>query len=166
MLPNFGGAPTPSQAAWELRVSHWKGQLPSFSVGLDPAYRGQDTVFGFLLYRGRPVHGFRSTAQGVPLDSYGRNVYLDTLNSAYGPGWKRQLSFLLARPTGAFCYSLFPSAGGPSGKGQAYRATVIGPGVMPDLTWESTLGAPRPDERTRGRGVTAQRTPTASGLCA
>ena len=30
------------------------------------------------------------TPKGVPKDMYGRNLYIDTLNSAYGPGWKRE----------------------------------------------------------------------------
>jgi len=40
----------------------------------------------------------------MPLDSYGRNVFVDTFGSAYGPGWKRENSFLTHGPGGAFCY--------------------------------------------------------------
>ena len=29
MLPNYGLAPTPKQAVWELRLSHWKARSPS-----------------------------------------------------------------------------------------------------------------------------------------
>ena len=81
----------------------------------------------------------------MPADGFGRNIYLDTLDSAYGPGWKRENSFLAHRGTGVFCYGLYPHdpypgypAVGrrPAGKGERYRATVVGPGVLPDVTWE------------------------------
>ena len=65
-----------------------------------------------------PVYGFRSTPTGVPLDSHGRNIYLDTLNSAYGPGWRRENSFLSHRPTGVFCYGLYRHGGRPPGAGE------------------------------------------------
>jgi hypothetical protein len=41
-------------------------------------------VFGRLTYLGQPVYGMRATTKGAPLDSFGRNIYLDTFNSAYG----------------------------------------------------------------------------------
>ena len=81
--------------------------------------------------------GFRSTSGGNPLDTFGRNVvYLDTFDSAYGAGWKRENSFLTHNPTGAFCYGLYPHGAHPAGKGTKYRATVEGPGVTPDVMWE------------------------------
>ena len=73
----------------------------------------------------------------MPLDSFGRNLYVDTLNSAYGSGWKRENSFLTQKRTGAFCYGFFPHGSRPIGKGARYRATIIGPGVTPDIFWES-----------------------------
>ena len=57
------------------------------TVQLNWAYRKYHHVFGSFTYLGRPVHGFKSTAAGVPLDTFGRNLYLDTFNSAYGKGW-------------------------------------------------------------------------------
>jgi hypothetical protein len=39
--------------------------------------------------------------------------------------------------TGAFCYGFYPHGDRPSGKGVRYRATAIGPGVTPDVTWEA-----------------------------
>ena len=55
--------------------------------------------------------------------------------------------FLVHRPTGVFCYGFYRHEGRPSGEGTRYRATVIGPGVTPDVTWE---GRPlRPYSRTR-----------------
>ena len=49
---------------------------------------------------------------------------------------------LSQRPSGNFCWGFFPRDGRPPGHGDRYRATVIGPGVMPDMFWESpALGA-------------------------
>ncbi len=86
-----------------------------------------------------PQFGFRSTSAGEPLDSFGRNIYLDTFDSAYGAGWKRENSFLTHTNTGAFCYGLFEHQNGiqrPAGKGTKYRATVEGRGLTPDAMWE------------------------------
>ena len=147
MLPNYGLNPTPAQAVWELRLSHWTGELPVLEVNLNWAYRRFDHVYGRFTYQGKPVHGFRTTPQGVPLDTFGRNLYLDTFNSAYGSGWKRENSFLTHRPTGGFCYGLYPHGGRAAGRGERYRATIIGPGVLPDIYWEAA--APGPYDRTR-----------------
>ena len=139
MLPNYGLQPSGIQGAWELRLSHWRGALAVLDIDLDWSYRGRfEHLFGTLSYLGHPVHGFRTTSRGVTLDPFGRNVYLDTFNSAYGSGWKRENSFVAHRPRGTFCYGLVPHGSRPSGKGQAYRATVIGPGVTPDVMWQGT----------------------------
>ena len=137
MLPNYGLNPTPDQAVWELRLSHWTTELPVLEVNLNWAYRRFDHMFGRFTYLGSPVYGFRATPTGVPLDTYGRNLYVDTFNSANGPGWKRENSFLMHTRSGAFCYGFFPHGARPSGKGEKYRATIIGPGVTPDIYWES-----------------------------
>ena len=87
------------------------------------------------------MYGFRSTPQGNPLDTFGRNLYVDTFNSAYGQGWKRENSFLMHKGTGMFCYGFYSHGSRPVGKGERYRATIIGPGVTPDVYWEgSPLG--------------------------
>lgn len=138
MLPNYGLAPTAKQAVSELRLSHWSGPLPELAVKLDWAYRRYDHLYGTYAYLGHPIFGFRVTRTGAPLDTYGRNLYLDTFNSAYGPGWKRENSFLTQNPRGNFCYGFFPHGNRPIGKGERYRATIIGPGVTPDAYWEST----------------------------
>jgi hypothetical protein len=145
MLPNFGLNPTPAQAVWELRLSHWKGPLPELTIKLDWAYRRYDHLYGTYAYLGHPIFGFRVTPVGVPLDTYGRNLYLDTLNSAYGAGWKRENSFLTQNPRGNFCYGFYAHGNHPSGKGEQYRATIIGPGVTPDMYWKSA--APGPYDR-------------------
>jgi hypothetical protein len=137
MLPNYGLNPTPQQAVWELRLSHWTGDLPVLEVSTNWAYRRFDHIFGRFSYLGSPVFGYRATPVGVPLDTFGRNLYVDTLNSAYGRGWKRENSFLMHTGSGAFCYGFFRHGKRPVGKGDRYRATIIGPGVTPDLFWES-----------------------------
>lgn len=138
-LPNYGLRPTSwLEAAWELRLSHWTGPLPQLTVRFGWAYRRYQQLYGRLTYRGRPVHGFHSTNTGQPLDSFGRNVYVDTFDSAYGTGWRRENSFLTHGVTGGFCYGFFPHGARPTGRGTRYRATVIGPGVTPDVCWEAT----------------------------
>ena len=137
MLPNYGLRPSARQAAWELRLSHWTGEVPQLQVKLNWAYRQFHHIFGRFTFRGRPVYGFRSTPTGNPLDTFGRNLYVDTFNSAYGRGWKRENSFLMHGGSGAFCYGFFPHGSRPAGSGQRYRATIIGPGVTPDAYWES-----------------------------
>jgi hypothetical protein len=145
-LPNFGLNGRHMHRVWELRLSHWSGDLPEFVVKLNWTRWGlsrvYDHLYGYLRYRGKPVHGFRSTPAGVPLDTFGRNIYLDTFNSKYGKGWKRENSFLTHKGTGAFCYGFYPHGKHPVGKGERYRATVIGPGVTPDLFWQSDAPGP------------------------
>jgi hypothetical protein len=82
------------------------------------------------------VYGFSATTAGVPLDSFGRNLYVDTFGSAYGAGWERENSFLTHKPNGTFCYGFYAHGTHPIGKGTMYRATVIGPGVTPDILWQ------------------------------
>ena len=135
-LPNYGLAPSPAQAVWELRLSHWTGEPALLTIKTDWAYRRFDHLYGSLTYGGGGVFGFRSTRFGVPLDSFGRNIYVDTFNSGYGAGWKRENSFLAHRPGGTFCYGFYPHGPRPAGRGTKYRATVIGPGVTPDVLWE------------------------------
>jgi hypothetical protein len=135
-LPNYGVAPTKAQAAFELRLSHWAGGLAALSAQTGWAYGKYDQLFGQLSYADQPVFGFRSTAAGVPLDTYGRNLYLDTLDPAYGRGWMRENSFLVHGPGGTFCYGFYPHGSRPAGTGRRYRITVIGPGVTPDVVWE------------------------------
>ena len=135
-LPNYGVAPTAAQAAYELRLSHWTDGQAELVVNTGWAYRKYDQLFGQLFYAGQAVFGFRATPAGVPLDTYGRNLYLDTFDSAYGSGWRRENSFLAHTPSGTFCYGLYPHGAHPAGTGQRYRLSVIGPGVTPDVVWE------------------------------
>ena len=141
-LPNYGVAPTPAQAANEVHLAHWQGPLPELTISTDWAWQQWEHLYGTFSYDGKPVHGFRSTPGGMPLDRFGRNLYVDTLDSVYGAGWKRENSFLAHRPTGVFCYSINPHPPYPVGKGTRYRATISGPGVTPDMYWEGASPGP------------------------
>jgi hypothetical protein len=136
MLPNYGLTPNATQAASELRLSHWTGDLPELTIQTDWAWHQWDHLFGTFTYAGSPVFGFKATPGGNPLDTFGRNIYVDTLDSSYGTGWKRENSFLTHTSTGVFCYSFNPHGAHPAGKGTQYRATVEGPGVTPDVMWQ------------------------------
>jgi hypothetical protein len=136
MLPNYGIAPNAAQAVREVRLSHWTGALPVLTISTDWAWHRWDHLYGTFTYAKTRVYGFKSTRTGVPLDTFGRNVYVDTLDSVYGSGWKRENSFLTHSRTGVFCYSVNPHGARPSGKGAKYRATIIGPGLTPDVMWE------------------------------
>ena len=138
MLPNYGVAPNATQSVWELRISHWTGDLPELTISTDWAWRQWDHLYGTFTYGGSPVFGYKSTPAGNPLDSFGRNIYVDTFDSTYGKGWKRENSFLTHTNTGVFCYSFNPHGSHPAGKGTEYRATVEGPGVTPDVMWQGT----------------------------
>jgi hypothetical protein len=136
----------PDQSAWELHVSHWSGGLAELDVSTNWTYdRTWEGLFGRLSYGGKPVYGGGSTKGGNPIDRYGRNVYIDTFDSVYGPGWKRESGILVHRPSGTFCHSFVPqkpfagypsNATRPAAPGKLYRVTVMGPGVTPVITWE------------------------------
>lgn len=140
---NFGLPPwQPGHGDWELRLSHWRGPVARLEVWLDWSYSGRwHHLFGRLAYRGLPVHGFSTTSTGDPLDRYGRVLYLDTYDSAYGAGWRRENGFVARRPHGTFCYGFVPhripsGETRPAGNGRSYRLATSGPGVTPDVVWE------------------------------
>jgi hypothetical protein len=159
LLPDYGLAPTATAGAWELRLSHWTGEIAQLHIDTDWAWHRYDHLYGTYTYNGSPVFGFKSKPSGDPLDTFGRNIYVDTFNSAYGSGWRREISFLAHNPTGAFCYSVNPHGKRPSGKGTRYRATVIGPGVTPDVFWEGSSPGPydRSEDRLANRAISGLR---------
>jgi hypothetical protein len=135
-MPNLGYLPFSRETrAWALHLSHWRGPLANLEAWADWSWNGRfHHLFGRLTYRGRPVHGFRTTRTGARLDKYGRLVYVDTLASAYGRGWRRENSFVTHRPTGVFCYTFRPRGDRRrAGHGRRYRLTIEGPGVTPDV---------------------------------
>jgi hypothetical protein len=141
-LPNYGVPASGRAAGLELHLSHWTGALPVLTVTFDRAPSGNDHLFGSYTLNGKGIYGFGASTVGNPTDSFGRNIYVDTFNSVYGSGWKRENSFLTHSPNGTFCYLLAKHGAGLAGDGKQYRATVIGPGVMPDVMW--TGGPPPP----------------------
>ena len=146
-LPLLGFDPwLPQHTNWELHLAHFSGELPKLEVHPNWTYGGRwQAVFGRYTYLGQPIYGFGANAKGVPKDKYGRNLYIDTLNSAYGPGWRRESGILTHGGTGTFCHSFVPQrpfAGYPSQElrpaapGERHRITVGGPGVMPVMQVE------------------------------
>jgi hypothetical protein len=148
-LPDLGFTPwTPELSAQWLEISHWTGPLATLEVHMGWVYNGFQQIFGRFLYQGRPVYGFGTTNVGAPTDNFGRLIYLDTHDSAYGTGWRRENSFVPHNPTGAFCYGFYPfdpTKGGykhPAGAtakrgpgiGDEYRLTASGPGVTPNIS--------------------------------
>ncbi len=104
----------------ELRYSRWTGSPTR--LRLQAAGR---RVRGGLTFHGRAVYGTSSTPQGVPLDPYGRNVYLDSHRDGE---WHRMMGILTHRPTGLFALWIRPHW-----EGESYRGRVIGPNWGPTL---------------------------------
>ena len=146
LLPMRGVEPfLPGQAAYELHVSHWSGPLPVLEVSQNWTYGGRwQGLFGRLTYLGHPVFGFR-TPSPRRRDPFARFFYFDTLDSAFGAGWKHDTGIVAHSRNGAFCYSFVPQMTPPgypvrevrpAGTGRRHRVTVMGPGVTPVLQWE------------------------------
>jgi hypothetical protein len=134
-LPNFDGRPSARLGAPELRLSHWSGPTATLEAWNDWVYGGHfHHLFGRYTYGGRPVHGFSATTVGNPTDTYGRNIYVDTFDSRYGKGWRRENAFLAHNPTGVFCYGFYKFTPRGPGNGAQYRLSAIGPGVTPDVS--------------------------------
>jgi hypothetical protein len=150
-LPDLGFTPwLRLDAASQLHLSHWSGPVAKIEVWNNWvwSYRYQ-SFFGRLTYNQHPVYGFGTTHYGSPTDGYGRLLYLDTFNSVYGKGWRRENSFVAHNPTGVFCYGFYrfdPTKNGYKtpphysgglrgpGTGRRYRLTAEGPGVTPDVS--------------------------------
>ena len=133
--PDFGVDPsTARERSFSIRVSHWSGPTAQLEVYTKWIYANRwQEVFGRATYLGKPIYGFNSTRQGAPTDAYGRLIYLDSLDSSYGPGWQRVNSFLPHRPNGVYCVGIYPYLHHPPANGSQYRATLVGPGVTPDV---------------------------------
>jgi hypothetical protein len=138
----------PEHTAVELHLSHWTGPLPVLEVWPNWTYGGTlQGFFGRFMYRGLPVYGTRSPS----VSPYGAWLFIDTLNSVYGPGWKRDTALATHTRNGGFCYSFvrqYPPNGYPShtlrgpGLGDRHRITAAGPGVTPIVQWEGARLGP------------------------
>jgi hypothetical protein len=148
-LPDLGFTPwLPELRAQWLEVSHWSGDLPTLEVHMGWVYQGFQQLFGRYMYNGQPIYGFGTTSVGAPTDNFGRLIYLDTDNSVYGAGWRRENSFVPHNPSGVFCYGFYsfdPTKGGYKhpvgatarrgpGIGSQYRLTASGTGVTPNIS--------------------------------
>lgn len=132
LWPSYGGNHAPN----ELYLSHWRGGIGRLAVTTDYSYRGtRQHLWGDFTFHGSPVFGRHWTIHGVPTDTAGRNVYIDSRLA--GSPWRRVNSFLTHPITAGFCYLFASHRPGASpawngrGTGVAYRATAIGPGVSP-----------------------------------
>ena len=108
-------------------------------------------LFGRATYGGIAIYGFKTTRYGAPLDTYGRNLYLDSFNSKYGPGWHRENSFVAHGPSGMFCYGFYPYSSYP---GYPAQRTMEIAGQRQEV--------PHHDDRPRGHArhhVGRRRTP-------
>lgn len=110
----------------ELRFSRWRGEPTKLTLQAVCCKWGSENVQGTASFQGRPIFGQHSTSQGVPLDPFGRNVYLDTFRGGH---WQRMMGILTHRPTGFFSLWIRPFW-----LGTRYRGTMIGP------NWGGTLG--------------------------
>jgi hypothetical protein len=145
-LPLLGFDPwLPKQTAFETHISHWNDDIATLDVSPNWTYNGSAIgLFGKFMYAGQPVFGFASTNTGAGKDRYSRNVYIDTYDSVYGSGWKRESGILAHKNTGTFCHSFVPQkpfpdypsqTTRPAAPGTQYRVTAMGPGVTPDVQW-------------------------------
>ena len=98
------------------------------TISTDWAWHQWDHLYGTFTYDGQPVFGFKSKPSGEPLDTFGRNIYVDTFNSAYGTGWKRENSFLTHTAPASSVTASTRTARGPAGKGNEVPRDDHGPG--------------------------------------
>lgn len=139
----YHGAPASNRFhyTWELRLSHFTGDLAQLHVWHDWMHTSRfHEVFGRVTYRGTPVHGFPKKQFPGADQGFARRVYADTFNSGYGPGWWRGDALRTHHPTGTFCVlyakNLTDRWGTNRGWGERYRIAIVGPGVTPDVIWE------------------------------
>ena len=110
----------------ELRFSRWRGAPTRLELWTYCCKWRSEIVRGRATFHGRPIFGYRFTRSGVPLDPYGRNVYIDSYRARR---WVRLMGILTHRPTGRFGLWIRPHW-----RGSRYRAKIVGP------NWGRTLG--------------------------
>jgi hypothetical protein len=131
---NNGGLVGSGRYNWQLRVSHWTGSIATIQVAADWTYAHRyHHIFGRVLYHGASPFGGPAHTNGACISRNCRNIAIDTLNSDFGPGWRRASSILVNATNGQFCFA-FLDRGRGTGRSTAnlYRAYLSGPGVSPD----------------------------------
>jgi hypothetical protein len=118
----------------ELRFSRWRGLPTQLTLQAICCKWGSENIQGTATFHGRAIFGNHSTPKGVPLDPFGRNVYLDSYR---GDRWQRMMGILTHRPTGFFSLWIRHFW-----LGSQYRGTMIGP------NWGWTLA---PDAEAEAR---------------
>jgi hypothetical protein len=103
----------------ELRFSRWFGKPTKLPIHAVCCKWRSEMVKGRATFHGKPIYGYSNTPEGVPLDKYGRNVYIDFMKRGK---WRRTMGILTHRPTGRFSLWIRPYW-----RGSAYRARMIGP---------------------------------------
>ena len=154
-----GSASTPSAASARSFRSTWPGSCIS-RTGRSRSRRSRSPELDVRRAVPRAVRPTPLRGQAGPRlqdpdaeksDRNARYVYIDTFNSAYGPGWRRDGAKVTHVPNGGFCYSFAPLARPPpgypsvptvSGQGERHRITAMGPGVTPDVQWEGAALGP------------------------
>lgn len=148
-----------------LGYSRWSKFSPGGYQGYLKGWH-YPVLYGSLTFSGYGVYG-PGDRYGAPTTTYGRNVYIDTFNSAYGPGWRRIMGVLTQPPNGTFCYEISLKSGSRwktgASRSRLYRLTAIGPGLVPVVQVEVRgptfgFGAPDYDPRTMkwGTGFSAE----------
>lgn len=128
LAPTFGQPDQAILQAYPRWSKYYSGQLKASATKHFPV------LFGSLTFAGVGVYG-PGNRYGAPTNSYGRNIYIDTLDSDYGKGWRRIMGVLTQPTNGTFCYE-FSKKGGSGGKtgisaSNTYRLTAIGPSLTP-----------------------------------
>ena len=116
----------------ELRFSRWSGAPTLLTLRTVCCKWRSEVVRGQATFHGRPMIGYAFTRSGVPLDRFGRNVYLDSFRRGR---WVRMMGIVPRRPAAIFNLWIRPHW-----RGQAYRGRIMGP------NWGRTLG---PDAEAR-----------------
>lgn len=140
LTPNYGGNPTTYRLR-ELRLSHFSGAPAVLTVTPNWSWGGQYMhIVAQLKYRGQPWYAVNFKSNGEVTDKIGRNVTIEAYDSDMGSGWRRVNAVLTHRPSGQMCFGFTPKVmenGQYSESGyssvNAYRLTVPGPGVTPDI---------------------------------
>ena len=149
MLPNYGVAPTPKQRPGSFGSRTGRERCPCSRSG--PTGRtaasttstaGSPTRAEASSGSARLASASRSTPTGATSSSTRSNRVRPRLEE------REQLPDALAAEV---LLRVLSARAHPVGNGRKYRATVIGPGVTPDVTWQGLAPTPTTRRATRRR---------------